>query len=387
MRFLPLLLLAFLLTGCGDLQTRYGTTDPSRQSVNGCSALVARLTERTHLHRAWQLSPHLDNADLIVHLADEPGLPSDDACAWLTRWLLARNQRTVVLILRDGNLAPFLCHRWAEEARMEASRAGAGQAEAEQRRLSDLATLLDQRASLEAESPWTTTNRQTCSLFSVGVTPPRCPLDVDGLTPLAMTIGVVPWGPGAVTIATARFADQTTVPYAISLPMGGSRLLVVANATPLLDGALADPQARKLTARIIEAILGDAPKQTAWVQELRVRTGEPEPANPMSQLFTADPFRWMAWHLTAWVLIALWASAAWLGRREDPRNARAQRFGTHVDTLAGHLRDGHHQVWCARAIARLRGLPEPPAGGDENNVRHWLVEHAQRSPRPPRKQP
>lgn len=371
-----------LLAGCVDLETAYGVTDPARGSVNGCSALFNRLSARTSLHRTWQLTPRLENTDLLVHLARRSGLPADDACTWLREWIEDGDRRTAVLILRDGNLAPFLCRRWAGEARHEAATAEELPAAA----LTALAERLEARAIAEEEPEWAATV-QHCPLFAVMPAPRQRPLAVDGLStpPLAMTAGLAISAEDATALVEAERPDHVRVPWAIQVPFGDGRLVVVANATPLLDGALADRQARRLAAGLLDRLLDPAwpHAHCTWVQELRVRESEPQALNPMLRLFTTDPFRWVAWHGMVLVLLGLWAAAAWLGRREEPRDVRAQRFGAHVDALAGHLRDRRQHAWCARTIARLRGLPAPPPEiRNEARARAWLAEMLIRERKP-----
>jgi hypothetical protein len=73
------------------------------------------------------------------------------------------------------------------------------------------------------------------------------------------------------------------------------------------------------------------------------------------------------------VVLAL-SSAAWLGRREAPRDRRQDRFSRHVLALAARLRDAGQATWCARAIARvvLRHRGPAPALGDAAAARAWL---------------
>jgi hypothetical protein len=382
---LPLLLLALvLLAGCSDLDTSYASTEG--KSINGCSGLLAALEQRTTLRRAWQLSPRLDEGpEILVHLSPSLGMPDTPAITWLRTWLEAEDGRTCVLILRDGNLSPWLLGRWASEAESESYRVGGPAGEA----LQILAERCRARANAEIETPWPA-NGGDSSLFRVesaarqhpvGLSLGKSPLPV----PASMTAGSRLAARDGTAVISARMPDGTAVPWMLSVPVGDSRLLVVANATPLLDGALPDKAARHLCNTVIDEILADhdggEPPVCAWLASLRVRSGDPEPMNPVKRLLTTDPFRLPAWHALVLVLAMAAAGAIWLGRREPPPDRRSRRFGAHVDALGGHLRDGGHANWCVRTIARLRGLPPPPHLDTADDARRWLAETLERKHR------
>lgn len=397
-----LILTVLLLAGCGDpLVTTYGAVDVG--SVNGLTVLQGAIRERTRLRRFHLLSPRLDkDCQLLIHVARQPGVPDEEACAWLQEWLEDQDGRQAVLVLRDGNLAPWLCRRWALQAQGEALRSG-------DQGLSILARRLDRRAQDEEEpllaapaeipsKPDAAADddreRKACMvrpgplhspLIDLKPGPRLHPSSLNGLdlrqVPLAMTAGT------RVTMKTkdvrplveVRFADGTApVAWAQYGHCKSSRLVVVANAMPLLDGALPDPAARQLSAQLVEHILAfhRSRPACAWVNTLAVRSDEPEPSNPMALLFGVPPVSWCTWHALAALILALASVAWWLGRREAPRDRRPDRFIRHVLALAEQLRTQDQAAWCARAIARCRGLPPPPHLPDAAAARAWLAGNA-----------
>jgi len=177
-------------------------------------------------------------------------------------------------------------------------------------------------------------------------------------------------GAGGVEAATSD------VPWAVAITYGESRLVVVLDALPLLDGAQPDPAARALLTALVDEVTGfhgDNP-HTTWVSSLRIR-GEGGPPNPMLAVLTSAPISYISWHFVVFLVVLALAGAAWLGRREAPSETRHDRFSHHVLALAARLRDGAYAAWCARAIARaaLRHRKPPPALLDADEARRWLL--------------
>ena len=424
-----ILVLALVLTGCGDpLDARYGVTTPG--SINGCAVFHEVLKGRTNLRDAEVIGPRLEqDGELLVHLARYERLPDAEACAWLEKWLRDRPQRQAVLILQGGTLTSWLCRRWADQARAEAKAGGAGAIA-----LEALADQLERRAEAE-EDVKTPTGEETCPLFTVKRHAPLVPQAIAGLElerlPQAMRLTgsfqVGDWpeprkkatepktgkkptekksthrsgssthgdehestptnavvdplitlsatgpgdgGPGTLEGSTKQVA------WAITISYGDSRLVVVLDALPLLDGAQPDPAARRLLTALIDHLTDfhDEPPHTTWVRHLRVR-GEGGPPNPMLAVLTSAPVSYISWHFVVFLVALALAGAAWLGRREAPAETRHDRFSRHVLALAGRLREGRHAAWCARAIARaaLRHRQPPPALLDEKEASRWLA--------------
>ena len=429
-----------LLTGCGDpLDSRYGVTEPG--SINGCAVLHDVFKSRTNLRDADVLGPRLEeDGELLVHIARTRAVPDEEACSWLEDWLTDRDGRQAVLILRGGNLTGWLCRRWAEQARQEGKRLPG-----EAAKLEELAKHLDDRAKAEDEDILFKGDTDHCSLFNIKRRAVVVPSAISGLglseLPLAMRVtGTLSFGDepeikpddkaeaGDKKVPTTSDKKKTTpppepedeieveplisltanagvvdtgsveattgnIPWAVAIPYGDSRLVVVLDALPLLDGAQPDPAARKLLGALVDDITdfhGTDP-HTTWVKYLRVR-GAGGPPNPMLAVLTSAPISYISWHFVVFLVVLALAGAAWLGRREAPNETRHDRFSRHVLALATRLRDGRYAAWCARAIARagLRHRQPPPALLDENEARNWLLSLTdaadvtkQRQPPPP----
>lgn len=429
--FLPLLAIiaTLALSGCGDpLDSRYGVTDAG--SINGLSLFHALLTKRTNLRSSELIGPRLrEDGELLIHVARWDRLPDDEACTWLEDWLLSEDYRQAVVILRGGTLTSWLCRRWADEARAEAARGGLGAAA-----LNTLAEQLERRAASE-EDDTPALQTQSCPLFSVRRHAAVTPLSINGLelerVPQAMQVTgafrvgswpepeqSTPQKPSPATSATTVEKDDadvatddadeqvveplitlravvpteggasttTDVAWAITIPYGESRLVLVLDALPLLDGAQPDPAARRLLTALTDHITGfhDEQPHTTWVRHLRVR-GHGGPPNPMLAVLTSAPVSYISWHFVAFLVVLALAGAAWLGRREAPAETRHDRFSRHVLALASRLRDGGYATWCARAIARatLRHRAPPPPLSDDAEARRWLLSLTDTPTRPP----
>jgi hypothetical protein len=421
MRASIVILLALVLCGCGpDLVTDYAATDARQASVNGVTALHAGFEADWELRRSWMLSDRLDDQQTtcLIHVAQSSGPPSVAAQRWLRTWLEAESGRQAVIILRDGNVAPFLCRRWAGEARSEALRVGPPLDVP----LVELATRLDRRAEDEedpmaspgpasAAIPVRARSRRTdddpeadpeseidgedLGLSVVGARrQPVIALAGLGLTtaPATLEIGSVPQAHGMHTLVQATTAFGQPQPLIAELDVGSSRLVVVANATGLVDGALPDPAARALLAALRQDLVEyrsqhSVARGAAIVGRLTVRRGEDDGLDMLSLLFSKPPISWVAWHLLGVLTIFLLWKGRHLGRRQPIDDRQHDRFERHVDALAGHLRDQHAARAAASALATWHALPgQPPADADAAAQAAWLdrtnAPSAQRTPPP-----
>jgi hypothetical protein len=367
-----------LLAGCADLDTTYGSKNGA--SVNGLRVFDGLIAARADIRRSAALSPRLESdCDLLIHAAPAEALPDPETMDWLEEWL-GDGRRQVVLVLRDGDLGEWLCRRWAAEARAEA--AGA----VDPARLHALAERLEARATEEADLP--APSATTAWFERVGGRDER-PVRILGLGNPPVSVAMAARG-GLVaddgeSLATLILANGRRQDWAIAIPMGTGRMVVVAHAQPLLDGAMADPAARRLATGLVDEIVGwhDERPTAAWVRRLQVRGDDPDAVNPMAMLFTKAPFAVVTWHLVGLAVLALLALAAHLGRRQAPRRERRASFARHIEALARQLAEGRHAAGAAGAIARARGLPPPPAVADAGEGRAWLAASSTASASPP----
>ena len=363
-------LLIVLCASCGqELDVEYGAT--RTQSINGLSVFKSywkdRFQIRSHRHRTERLDDH----DLITHVVegttfnlfaqvDLNDLPEDmedidkrSPQAWINDWLGEQSQRQFVLILRDGNLAPQLCAQWAKEFETAAadkdkkSGAGAGDAFREQARY------LNEIARKEQYAPIASPDQSLdFHFFTLHGVEEKNAESISGIlageAPHTMRTRSHLYFRGSNVLIKA---DERN--FALSIPHKNSRLIVIANATPFLDAALVDKQARAMLQAITDEVANWKPKKSAWLGSLSAASAEPPPPpNILIQLFTKEPFNYVIIHALAFLIFFLLWRSSWLGRRQSRRRKVAEEFHQHIDALARHLqRSGKTRKQC-QAIAK-----------------------------------
>jgi hypothetical protein len=367
-----------ILGGCAtDLDTTYGSAEPGTTSLNG-THLLRRALSGSAPRTAWVLSDRLQEAELgcLVHVQQDHQPLTPEVQSWFVDWLEDKPGRQVVLILRDGSLGGPLCRTWAAQARREATRAPAGAAA-----LEVLAKRLEDRAAREddEDARRRLTERQDVAKLGFHLVPG--PLrEVQGLGGLGqgvaahlLRVGVHCEAPQGEVLVTAALGDGVEQPLVTAIPCGEGRLVVVAGATGLLDGAQPDPLARRLLVGLATEIRRyrqehTAPAGTAFVTRLRVHRGEDDDIDVLRLLFATPPVCYVTWHLVAALAIFLLWRNRWLGRRESAPQDRQQRFMTHVRALAGHLRRRRATALAQTELDRWRSthrLPSPPGFSHE----------------------
>lgn len=410
-RSLVFVALLLLLAGCDQLDTRYGLRDEGSQSVNGAKVLAARVAALGSVVDLPRLSTRAESRDLLIHLARDSSLPDEDAMTWIQNWLEGGDGRQFVLILRDGNIAPWLCRRWAAEARAEAARVD-GDRRSE---LEAMAVRFEQRAVMEEEPRWLGEGGTHDALFRLRPLPTTAPV----LGPAGPETG--PLMPPDVQVARAdrhpeRFSGLIDLPtpemfthntavvadlgrpliaadgetWALEVPLGKSRLVVLANAMPVLDGAQVEPRARRLLAALMEHVAAwhrtksDPAMRIAWIGALSGQSeSDPEPPNLLAMLFGKPPFSYAAFHLLALTLIFVAWKATWIGRTEARPDRRIERFARHVEALADHLRRDRAVGVVLAAIAKALGRSAPERVSDPDIALHLARElHRSNEPTP-----
>jgi len=377
------LVIVLVLAGCDRLDTRYGLRDNSSHSLNGVRVLDAHLAGLGKLTAYPRLSARAEQRDMLVHLALQPGLPDERACVWIETWLKDAPRRQFVIILRDGNVSSWLCDRWAAEILREAAQAeGAKRVE-----LETAAARWQARARDEDEPPaYVLSQQRECGLFrlrplrplpaaldffgpesmaaAAPVPPAMHPAQLSGLvecpTPEMFTLNVSVEADAGHALVKADGAA-----WAMSIAIGESRLLVIANAVPLLDGAQVDPQARRLLAALMADLALLKPATIAWVDSLEtLADSEPEPPNLLAMLFGKPPFSYAAFHLLALMVVFVAWKAAWFGRIASRPDRTVERFSRHVEALAFYLRRDKAVGSAVSAIAKALGRPAPRSTSD-----------------------
>ncbi len=375
MRKCSCLLIILFLVSCNTIETHYGGS--AKQSINGSRILKAVWTDALDLQFHRYRSDKLDKADLLIHFVEDiqfnindNGFDLDDLARieedndwddqidlrshaqWIRDWLNAGKKRQFVLILRDGNVAPQLCNTWADE--LEASiknNPGNDKNEELQLQVDELRKLaLANFSTPLVEYP----DSEDFYFFSVHGREAQQAQQVEGIYN----------GPAPATLRTrsslsAKKAKPLFVVdrrnFGIEVPFKSSRLIIIANATAMLDAALVDHHARNMLNALTEHIQGWEHQHGVWLHHPYPRSHTPEPPNVLAMLFSQKPFNYIIIHAFVFLFAFLFWKACWLGRKRSRRRAVQEQFDRHVEALAFQLSKQKDYTGQHKAIARAAG--------------------------------
>jgi hypothetical protein len=354
-------LLLFIGVGCQDLNTIYG--DRTLQSVNGVQILHGALDERFHLREIPRLGKRAENADLLIHVVPYPGMPDVDGIEWIESWLGDREGRQAVLFLRDGTMGGWLCRHWAEELRAELATADEGRRQVLEQQIN---RLLERAAFEDGGEPdmYYLGTEQSCDLFSLSARPEEAVASITGLVTAA--------APEFMTSGSELRSDQGETlilmddkPWAVSIPVADSRLLVVVNTQPLLDAAQVDHTCRRLLQVLIDDLAVDEPTESLWVKRLSIGgKQDPPPPNILALLFGRAPFSYVVWHLLLVLVAFLALRALHLARTQALPSGHLQRFSRHLEAFAWQLKRAGASQEVVDALAHVLKRKLPKQTGD-----------------------
>jgi hypothetical protein len=316
-------------SGCSaPLDSTYGRVRGT--SVNGTGVLAELFREQGHTVRsAVRLSDALKQwAEVIVRFAPYSGPPLEDEAAWYSSWLDEASERRLIYVPRDFDAE---VEYWSEVLQHlpkdapQSQRDRAEKLKKEARNPEPFPPLLKPRPVARpdewfaVEKPKTASGPVICKTltgpWSKGVDPARASipreetLKVDSETALLEGDG-------------KPLAIEWTRP-------NGSRVLVVANGSFLLNEPLINP-ARHSLARWVVLWQGDDPRKLAFVEGRFVLGGAESPRWPY-------PSSWVLGQLFALGLAVCLARAAWLGRPPAELSTGEDRPATHPEALGSLL--------------------------------------------------
>ncbi len=253
------LLIACYLSGCrqtNSLPTRYGRSRgyDGTQSINGTGLLAELFRIQGHDVSQWRrLSPYLNDKDILVWFDLQQQTPDAEQITFLEKWLSAKPGRTLLYVIRDYDAE---IEYWQQIERSETTvnrdalrrHLAHLRAEYTSRRLGNREQLdcswfrylphvsADSTPSLSG--PWTVSAAQSSE-----------PIDAIGAkVALTGTLkrGKVPgWQP------LLRSDEDVLAARIRPARWQGSQVIVVANGSWLLNGAMALPPRRPLAMRVI----------------------------------------------------------------------------------------------------------------------------------------
>jgi hypothetical protein len=351
---------AMALAGCSaGVETSYGRS--RGRSVNGTEVLADLLRRRGHeVRRAFRLTDELDEwADVIVRFAPRPGPPDREEAAWYESWMGVRDGRRLIYVPRDFDAQ---AEYWSHV--LDALPAGADAA----RR--DRAATLRDRAKGWADHLPTASKTPASPNDWFAEEDPKGPPEVCKTLGGPWASGVDPASASLWRHASPKVESETVLLSGDGRPLAiewtrynGSKVLVVASGTFLLNAALLNRARRPLADRVA-AWAGDDPARVAFVEGAAVLGEDQGPT--IFSLLKVPPFGWVAAQMLALGLAACLARAPRLGRaRPDPPSGE-DRPVAHPEALGALLaRTG--QAADARAILvayRRWRHPSRPARAD-----------------------
>jgi hypothetical protein len=372
--------------------TRYGMSRGT--SLNGTSAFAAVLRDRGYdVHAAIHLNDDLAEwADGIVRFATYPGRPQKEEAEWYRNWLAADRDHWLIYVVRDFDAEP---EYWKElEEQLSDPTQEESRLEAQEKRLesADWISRLPKQAAKAAPS------EQWFECDSA-ITPPTVCTKLGG-----------PWAEGidaraaALPVHEPLKSDKRCIllegdgkPLVADKSLiGAGRILVIANGSFLLNGALVNMARWPLVERVADWPEGDG-RQVALADGSFLMENEDE--QTIWALFMRVPaLRWVAIQLGLAGLIAALARAPRLGRpRPDPASG-ADRPAAHAEALgallarAGAAADAHdlldrYRLWrhpqTSRELARApaRALARARLGAADASAIAGGAEQAEAAPR------
>lgn len=350
-----------LAAGCGrTLETDYATV--RGPSINGLAAFVQMLRDAGHAVTATSLVPSGDDdarVGTLVVFSDRFG-PLPEATLDRVRGFLGRDgRRTLVLVLRDDDCAIGYWRAIAARDDLEPARRRVVEEALEQSRQELTARLAD--------------------------------ADAHGVEDLGYTLETVErpaaTGPTEVTVRSAGgFADETVEarwdlhrrlgpgtggrtlwqagddPLLLRQPRGDDEILVVAAATPLLNGGLVDAGNRRLAADLVARIPAGDRVHVAGSADV-AGADDDEAGNEPSilRLLAVQPHPWIAAQALAALALFCWWRAPIVGRPRRESPVAAQDFGHHVAALGGLLARARGDAFAEARVEEWRRIAAPPA--------------------------
>lgn len=338
------LALLLLLAGCSaELETEYGHV--RGESLNGTGALAELFRARGQdVRAAVRFTDELEEwADVIVRFAPYPGPIAKDEAEWYAHWLDGDAERRLVYVVRDYDAQPdywteVLTHLPPDTPRTRRERV--------ERRLQDARNWSDHLPPRAKETA------AAVDWFDVrrAVGPPAVCKTLAG-----------PWAQGVHAGSAALVRHDTLKLDAEHVLLKGdgdvlvmewtryntSRVLVAANGSFLVNGALLNKARRTLAERL--AAWADDDDEGLRVAFLEGRFAATE-ANPSlwSILRRLWEFRWIAFQMLLLGLAVSLARAARLGRPRPDQPSGGDRPVAHPEAL-GALLARSRQAGDARA--------------------------------------
>ena len=360
--------LLVLLTGCGQdesLRTDYGQRrGTAAASVNGTSVLAEMFREAgMRVTTVTQLSSGLDKYDVVVWAPDDFASPTKEVREFLETWLAATPERTLVYVGRDYDAG---CEYWETmvplapaDQQIEVMRRAAETRAAHSHDRVDLpqdeccewfVTRRDYpgRQVNALSGPWSRgVDASGAQIWSQGRL--EIPTDKELTTYWDTEPPLDYWKPQYTPLLTS---GKETLAFEVNKEgWDGSRIVVVANGSFLLNLPLVNLQHRRLAGRLI-----DECSPCVTVAFLESRVGGPLVHGEIDPL-DEDSLRSRVLLATHWVLLGtIYCFFVFpiFGRPKSIETDTVADFGQHVDAMAELLERSEDVAYAQQQLGIYR---------------------------------
>ncbi len=373
---LVLALLCCTLAGCRErtIETTYGRRRGiGASSVNGTAVLGSMFEKAGWSVSSWRrLSPKLEKEDVLLWAPDRFGPPEPTEVQYLERWLAAERNRTMVYVGRDydASLAYWqaILPRTPSTQRLEI-RKRLAQAESEHmaRRYeaNGSATIDWFEPDLAGQPTWVS---NLSGPWADGLDPSQSQIwlhtdfDFPNLPAAADREGdgdgedeEDDWQGGTKVRPLLTSGSRVLAAEVTRARWNGSKLIVVANGSWLLNLPLVNPQHQILASRLVQSC--GAPRRICFLESgttpLTVQTSDTQPPL-MLQAFQVWPLNALMLHLVFLGVLYGFAVYPIFGRPKQLPSDRVSDFGKHVSAVGELLERGQDVSYAEAQLQQYR---------------------------------
>ena len=321
------------LAGCGDVDTEYGKVQG--ESINGVGSLANLIKLRGHsIRSSTRYNERVSNwADVIIRVSPFAGEIDDEEAEWLSGWLRNESNRMLVYVVKDYTSDQEF---WASMIANLPSSTPQDQRDEMQRRLNESSWRSGLRGRPRRTAPGQTADAKEWFSLSDPTGNKTTSKKLEG-----------PWAEGVNAEQAAVPFDQyfdvlggekvyleaDGKPLVIGWSLSNqSQVIVVANASFILNASLLNKARRPLTEKLVDQ-LGPPPRRVAIVEGYRPTDDSPVESSSPFALLKTPPFGWIASHFSVFLILLALASAVRLGRVRSEPPTGVERPVAHPEAL------------------------------------------------------
>jgi hypothetical protein len=354
-------LAAAALAGCGNdtVETAYGSS--RGESINGTAALAEMFRARgSEVRTAVRMTDELlEWADVIVRFAPYPGPPGKEEAEWFDRWLEEGVDRRLVYVPRDYNAWTDYWTKVAEDLPSDAPEKLRSRVEQRRSRGQDSSDLpLIKPEKVASPDSWFAVESATGIPVTCQTLEGPWAQGIDAVKAAVRHRGTLKVDAEHVLLTCGR---KATIAMEFTRDSDG-KVLVLANGSFLLNGALVIPERRKLADRVVEWT-GTGQEKVAFLDGGFVLGGEAEMPSVFGILERIPSIRWVVIQMMIVGIAACLARAPRLGRARSEPPSDADRPVAHAEALGQLLFRGGQSSRARSILEAYRAWRAPGGSG------------------------